>query len=47
MKEPYVFDLIELTVDYKERELENKMLEKLKNKKSNSQKMRITNLDIC
>lgn len=31
MKEPYVFDLIELTNDYKERELENKMLESLKN----------------
>ncbi len=31
MKEPYVFDLIELTEDYKEKELENKMLEKLKN----------------
>ncbi len=31
MKEPYVFDLIELTADYKEKELENKMLEKLKN----------------
>lgn len=31
MKEPYVFDLIELTDDYKERELENKMLERLKN----------------
>lgn len=31
MKEPYVFDLIELTNDYKERELENKMLERLKN----------------
>lgn len=31
MKEPYVFDLIELTDDYKEKELENKMLEKLKN----------------
>ena len=31
MKEPYVFDLIQLTDDYKERELENKMLEKLKN----------------
>lgn len=30
MKEPYVFDLIELTEDYKERELENKMLERLK-----------------
>ena len=31
MKEPYVFDLIELTEDYKERELENKMLDRLKN----------------
>ena len=31
MKEPYVFDLIELTDDYKEKELENKILEKLKN----------------
>ena len=31
MKEPYVFDLIELTEDYKERELENKILERLKN----------------
>ena len=31
MKEPYVFDLIELTEDYKERELENKMLERIKN----------------
>ena len=31
MKDPYVFDLIELTDDYKEKELENKMLEKLKN----------------
>ena len=31
MKEPYVFDLIELTDDYKEKELENEMLEKLKN----------------
>lgn len=31
MKEPYVFDLIELTEDYKERELENKMIERLKN----------------
>ena len=31
MKEPYVFDLIELTEDYKEKELENKMLESLKN----------------
>lgn len=31
MKDPYVFDLIELTTDYKEKELENKMLERLKN----------------
>ena len=31
MKEPYVFDLIELTENYKEKELERKMLEKLKN----------------
>ena len=31
MKDPYVFDLIELTENYKEKELENKMLEKLKN----------------
>lgn len=31
MKEPYVFDLIELTEDFKEKELENKMLEKIKN----------------
>ena len=31
MKEPYVFDLIELTENYKEKELENKMLERLKN----------------
>ena len=31
MKEPYVFDLIELTEDYKEKELENKMLDRLKN----------------
>lgn len=30
MKEPYVFDLIELTEDYKEKELESKMLERLK-----------------
>ena len=30
MKEPYVSDLIELTEDYKERELENKMIERLK-----------------
>lgn len=31
MKEPYVFDLIELTEDYKEKELENKILNRLKN----------------
>lgn len=31
MKDPYIFDFIELTGDYKEKELENKMLEKLKN----------------
>lgn len=31
LKEPYVFDLIELSHDYKEKELENKMLERLKN----------------
>jgi len=31
MKEPYIFDLIELTSDYKEKELQGKMLEKLKN----------------
>lgn len=31
MKDPYVFDIIELTSDYKEKQLENKMLEKLKN----------------
>ena len=31
MKDPYVFDIIELTNDYKEKELENKMLERLKN----------------
>lgn len=31
LKEPYVFDLIELTEIYKEKELENKMIEKLKN----------------
>lgn len=30
MKEPYVFDLIELNEDYKEQELENKMIENLK-----------------
>lgn len=31
MKEPYIFDLIELTADYKEKELENKMIERIKN----------------
>lgn len=31
MKDPYVFDIIELNNDYKEKELENKMLERLKN----------------
>ena len=31
MKDPYIFDFIELTNDYKEKELENRMLEKLKN----------------
>lgn len=31
MKDPYIFDFIELTDDYKEKVLENKMLEKLKN----------------
>lgn len=31
MKEPYIFDLIELTEDYKEKELENRMIERLKN----------------
>ena len=31
MKDPYIFDFIELRDDYKEKELENKMLEKLKN----------------
>ncbi len=31
MKDPYVFDLIELSKDYKEKELEYKMLERLKN----------------
>jgi len=30
MKDPYIFDIIELTDDYKEKELETKMLEKLK-----------------
>lgn len=31
IKEPYIFDLIELTENYKERKLEGKMLERLKN----------------
>lgn len=31
LKDPYVFDIIELTKNYKEKELENKMLERLKN----------------
>ena len=31
MKDPYIFDFIELGYDYKEKELENKMLERLKN----------------
>lgn len=31
MKDPYIFDIIELTENYKEKELENKMLERLKN----------------
>lgn len=31
MKDPYVFDIIELTANHKEKELENKMLERLKN----------------
>ena len=31
LKDPYVFDIIELTYNYKEKELENKMLEKIKN----------------
>lgn len=31
MKDPYIFDIIELTDNYKEKELENKMLERLKN----------------
>jgi len=31
LKEPYVFDLIELSENYKEKELENKMIERLKN----------------
>ena len=31
MKDPYVFDLISLTKNYKEKELENKMIERIKN----------------
>ncbi len=31
MKDPYVFDFIELTDNYKEKELENKMLKRIKN----------------
>jgi len=31
MKEPYVFDLLELTKDYKEKDIENKMIERIKN----------------
>ena len=31
MKEPYVFDLLELQADYKEKELENRIINKLKN----------------
>ena len=31
MKEPYIFDLLELTENYKEKELENKMLNRIKN----------------
>ena len=31
MKDPYILDILELTSDYKEKELENKILEKLKN----------------
>ena len=31
MKEPFIFDLLELTDDYKEKELENKMIKRLKN----------------
>lgn len=30
MKDPYIFDIIELSDDYKEKELENKILERLK-----------------
>ena len=31
MKDPYIFDLVSLTKDYKEKELENKMVERVKN----------------
>ena len=31
MKDPYVFDIIQLTENYKEKELENKILERIKN----------------
>ena len=31
MKDPYIFDILELNDDYKEKELESKMLERLKN----------------
>ena len=31
MKDPYIFDILGLTENYKEKELENKMLERLKN----------------
>ncbi len=31
MKDPYIFDIMELNDDYKEKELESKMLERLKN----------------
>lgn len=31
LKDPYIFDFISLNIDYKEQELENKMIEKIKN----------------
>lgn len=31
MKDPYVFDLVSLSKNYKEKELENKMIERIKN----------------
>ena len=31
MKDPYIFDIVELKENYKEKELENKMLDRLKN----------------